>query len=142
MKKSFITIIIISIVILVSLYFISYLSGTERVSYYPINCSKLVDGCYIDWLSEYYEIPLRTPSDYDEETNFSSISFQKNTEFIKDYFQKEGIIVSDVQYMGPVLKKSVENSGGWGDYDLIVIVPKSDSEKMLQFGFSGMIKPN
>jgi len=100
-----------------------------------------VDGCYIDWLSEYYEISPQTPSDYDKETDFSSISFQKNTEFIKDYFQKKGVIIYDVQYSGPFLKESVEDSGGWGDYDLTVTVSESDFEKMLQFGFNGMSKP-
>jgi len=66
---------------------------------------------------------------------------KKNTEFIKDYYQKEGIIISDVRYDGPILKKSVEDSGGWGDYVLNIWVSESNYEKMLQLGFSGMPRP-
>jgi len=97
----------------------------------PISCYDTI--CYIDWLQSYYESPNFKPKRIG---NLTGADHEQTTEFIKDYYKKQGILILNVGYeiLGSNhCQLSVEC---WIDYRLHLTVSYSDVDKMIKLGYS------
>jgi len=99
----------------------------------PVTCVNYIklQGCYIDWLTSYYNITKIQPMFIPD---YPQLSLEKNSEYIKDYFGKQGTDILDVRY-AIVRQEYCEFGECWDQYKLELLVSNSDTDKMLASGF-------
>ena len=106
------------------------------VETYPVDCvnytnPKLLQGCYIGWLKDYYDSEPNQPMFMHNDPQFS---FEANSEYIKDYFGKQGSQILDVRY-AIVRQEFCEFGECFDHYKLSILVSDSNVNKMLDLGF-------
>ena len=99
----------------------------------PINCYGNL--CNVGWLSSYYNSSNLQTEPY--LGNLQGVNMARTTEFIMDYYKKQGIVVFDARYSSRTYPDEVMCESGecWLDYKLEILISDSDVKKMLDLGF-------
>ena len=97
----------------------------------PINC--IGNLCNVGWLSSYYNSSNLKTEPY--LGYLQGVDMTHTTEFIKDYYKKQGIVVFDVRYTSIWQELSCEAGECWEPSKLDILVSDSDVKQMLDLGF-------
>ena len=97
----------------------------------PINCYGNL--CNVGWLSSYYNSSNLQTEPY--LGNLQGVNMARTTEFIMDYYKKQGIVVFDARYTSIWSAISCEAGECLEDYKLEILVSNSDVKQMLDLGF-------
>lgn len=105
------------------------------VEIHPVNCvnytNPQLQGCYINWLKDYYDSEPNQPGSIYNDPQFS---FDANSEYIRNYFGKQNTKILDIKYS--MIRQSFCEFGECFDgYKLLILVSNSNLNKMLDLGF-------